>query len=138
MTKILPITWDGSLYNPTTPGTYTFTGTLTLPTGIINPNGKTATVKVVVAPVQSSAKNIISFGFGLTDETDVIGSGTVAVTVPSSTVVTSLTPTIAVSANATVSPNSGVLENFTSPVTYTVTAQDGTTQAYAVTVTAGQ
>jgi hypothetical protein len=53
-TQMLPVTWDGSSYNPTTPGTYTFTGTLTLPAGVINPNNKTATVKVVVTPVATA------------------------------------------------------------------------------------
>ena len=46
-----------------------------------------------------------------------------------------LVPTIDLSANATSSPASGVAQNFTSPVTYTVTAEDGTTQAWVVTVT---
>lgn len=42
--------------------------------------------------------------------------------------VTALTPTIEVSANAAISPASGEVQNFTDPVTYTVTAQDGTPQ----------
>ena len=46
-----------------------------------------------------------------------------------------LTPEIGISTNATVSPASGVAQDFTSPVTYTVTAEDGSTTAYTVTVT---
>ena len=56
-------------------------------------------------------------------------------TVSSDTDVTSLTPTISVSGNATVSPLSGVAQDFTNPVIYSVTAQDGSTQNYTVTVT---
>jgi hypothetical protein len=63
------------------------------------------------------------------------GAKTVAVTVPYGTSVTSMTTDITVSAKATVSPASGTAWNFASPVTYTVTAEDGTQQAYTVTVT---
>jgi hypothetical protein len=88
--------------------------------------------------IYSSAKAITAFVFnGLTpavtgtiNETD----KTIAATVPAGTSRTALVPTITVSANATVSPLSGVATDFTSPVTYTVTAHDGTTQAYTVTV----
>jgi hypothetical protein len=59
---------------------------------------------------------------------------TVTLTVPHGTDVTALTPTIATSTGAAVSPASGSAHNFTSPVTYTVTSADGTIQAYIVTV----
>lgn len=41
-------------------------------------------------------------------------------------------PVITVSDGATVDPASGVEQDFTNPVTYTVTAQDGTTKTYTV------
>jgi hypothetical protein len=60
-----------------------------------------------------------------------------AAKVPIGTNLTSLAPTITISDGATVSPASGVAQNFTNPVTYTVTAQDGvTTQNYVATVAA--
>lgn len=59
----------------------------------------------------------------------------IALTVPYATNVTALVPTITVSGGATVSPASGVARNFTTPQTYTVTAEDNTTQTYIVTVT---
>ena len=59
---------------------------------------------------------------------------TIALTVPFGTDVTALVPTITIS-GASVSPASGAARNFTSPVTYTVTAADATTRAYVVTVT---
>jgi hypothetical protein len=86
----------------------------------------------------STAKQIISFAFAALDPA-VYGTinhdeGTVLLEVPTSTNVTALVPTISVSALATVSPLSGVAQNFTAPVTYTVTAQDGSTKEYVVTV----
>ncbi len=91
---------------------------------------------------KSSAKEISSFAFeasknsGLTaDAAGTITDTSIAVTLPSGTAVTSLTPTIAVSADASVSPASGEAKDFTSPVTYTVTAQDGSTKVFTVTVT---
>ena len=55
---------------------------------------------------------------------------------PYGTDVTSLIPTITLSAGATVSPISGLAQDFTGTVNYIVTAQDGTTQrTWAVSVT---
>ena len=48
--------------------------------------------------------------------------------------VTNLAPTFMVSPAATLSPISGSTNNFISPVTYTVTAQDGSIQRYRVSV----
>ena len=55
---------------------------------------------------------------------------------PYGTDVTTLVPTIAVSAGATISPATAVAQDFTNAVTYNVTAIDGTTvQPWTVTVT---
>ncbi|WP_127534445.1 DUF4073 domain-containing protein, partial [Paenibacillus kobensis] len=86
----------------------------------------------------SSEKAITGFSFngltpavaGTVNET----AKTVTVTVPHGTNVASLVPTIT-HTGASVSPNSGTVQNFTNPVTYTVTAADSTTQQYTVTVT---
>ena len=89
-------------------------------------------------PAVSSAKAITTFSFrGLTPPA--IGAinqtaHTIAVTVPAGTNVTALVPTI-ITTGASVSPASGVANNFTNPVIYTATAGDGTTQDYVVTVT---
>ena len=88
---------------------------------------------------QSSEKSITAFSFdGLTPVVQATiddVNHTIMLTVPKGTNVTKLTPTITVSNNATVSPASGAQQDFTNPVTYTVTAQDSSTQAYTVTVT---
>ena len=55
---------------------------------------------------------------------------TIDITVPAGIDVTKLTPTIEISKDATISPASGVLQDFTNPVAYLVTAQDGSTQTY--------
>jgi hypothetical protein len=86
----------------------------------------------------SDAKAITAFGFAPLDP-DVVGvineeAKTIALTVPFGTDVTALVPTI-VHTGASVSPASGAAQDFTSPVNYTVTAEDTSTQAYVVTVT---
>ena len=59
---------------------------------------------------------------------------TISVTMPYGISLTSLAPIITIS-GASVSPSSGATQDFTSAITYTVTAADSTTQAYTVTVT---
>jgi uncharacterized repeat protein (TIGR02543 family) len=51
-TKIFSVIWNTGSYDSATPGTYTFVGTLTLPSGVTNPNNLTASVNVIVTPVQ--------------------------------------------------------------------------------------
>ncbi len=88
-------------------------------------------------PPKSTAKDISTFAFsGISPAVNAAISGTsISATVPFSVDVTTLAPTIALSPKATVSPASGAAQNFTNPVTYTVTAEDGTNQKYTVTVT---
>jgi len=56
------------------------------------------------------------------------------VSVKYGTNLTNLNVAFAIPATATVSPNPATTHNFSSPVTFTVTAQDGSTAAYVVTV----
>ncbi len=99
------------------------------------------TVTVTKLPA-SSAKDIYSFRFeDLTPAVNGVISNaehTVSLVVPFGTDLTALVPTITLSDYATVSPASGAAQNFTSPVNYTVTAQDGSTQVWVVTVTTEQ
>jgi hypothetical protein len=82
-------------------------------------------------PVPSNEKTIVSFAFP--DGVGVIGSGTIAVTVPFGTDVTGLIPTIT-HTGVSVLPADGIPQDFTVPVTYTVFAVDGSEQDYVVTV----
>ena len=61
-------------------------------------------------------------------------TATVLISLPNGTAVTTLQPLIPASDKATVSPASGVPQDFTSPVVYTVRAEDGSTKQYSVTV----
>lgn len=62
--------------------------------------------------------------------------GTIKVGVPKSTDLKKIKPEIIVSAGATVTPKDGEEKDFTSPVEYIVTAEDGkTTKKYLVTIT---
>jgi len=92
----------------------------------------------VASAVASTEANILTFTLAeqTTDATINATDHTVSIEVVNGTAVTALVPTITVSAGATVSPASGVAHDFTSAVTYTVTAEDGTTtQDWVVTVT---
>ena len=88
---------------------------------------------------KSSAKALSSFTFGSLSPavTATVSGNTVMATVPFGTNVTALAPTISLSDKATVSPASGVAQNFSNSVNYTVTAEDGSTQVYAVAVGVG-
>jgi autotransporter-associated beta strand protein len=86
------------------------------------------TVYVEVTPI-SSESNILSFG-----PNAVISGNDITWYAPGGSVLSALTPTYTVSPFATGSPASGAAVDFTtSPQTYTITAQDGTTQEYYVT-----
>ncbi len=84
----------------------------------------------------SSARDILTFDFPGLPATTFSGTN-ISVTVPYGTDVSALAPIHTLSPLATCAPASGAVRNFTTPQTYTVTAQDGSTQAYTVTVTVG-
>jgi hypothetical protein len=87
-------------------------------------------------PGKSGEKAITGFSFtlGSTVYPGTITGTDIAVSLPYGTDRTNLIPDITVSGKAAVSPLSGAARDFTSPVTYTVTAEDGTTAEYTVTV----
>jgi len=63
------------------------------------------------------------------------GAAAVSIEVANGTVLTALTPTITISAGATINPAGGVSRDFTNPVTYTVTSESGAQKVWTVTVT---
>jgi len=84
----------------------------------------------------SSSKQITAFSITSPSANGSINESakTIVVDVPAGTDVTSLRTSITVSENASVNPGSGVATNFTNPVKYTVTAENGSAVAYTVTV----
>ncbi|MEI7898820.1 MAG: hypothetical protein WCK89_01105 [bacterium] len=92
------------------------------------------TVTVTVTPA-SSAKDILTFG--LPGLPAVIAGTNIVWSVPYGTDLTNLAPAYTVSPFATGSPATGVAPNFSvnNPAPYTITAQNGSTQFYAVAVT---
>ncbi|MDR2926722.1 MAG: DUF5018 domain-containing protein, partial [Cytophagaceae bacterium] len=86
---------------------------------------------------KSGEKAITAFGFALPPAVGVIDEAakTIVVDVPAGTDVKALAPVIVMSSPvAKVSPGNGVPNDFTNPVSYTVTAEDGSTASYTVTV----
>ena len=95
-------------------------------------SGNKLTFDVTFPATLNNAKAITSFTLagvaGTINET----AGTIAIMVPYGTDITNLTPTI-VHTGASISPTTA--QNFSSAVTYTVTAENSTTKNYIVTVT---
>lgn len=85
---------------------------------------------------KSSENEILEFRFASLNVEAIINESlkTVEAVVPYGTDVTTLEPIIVVSNQATISPESGVPMDFTNPVTYTVTAEDGSQSIYTATV----
>lgn len=83
---------------------------------------------------KSTAKDITKFSFAalspVVDATIDATTKAITATVPSTTDLTKLVPTITLSDKATVSPVSGVAQDFSKEVAYTVTAEDGSKQTY--------
>ena len=115
---------SGSTQNFSTPKIYTITAQDTSTKGY--------RVTVSNAPI-STANSMLSLTWGAYSSS-IVGTN-VTLYVPPGTVVTALNPTVTVSPFATVSPLSGTTNNFTTPVNYTVTAENGiATKTYLVTV----
>ena len=84
---------------------------------------------------ERDANYITAFSFDALQATGTINGQSIVVRVPYNTDVTDLVPTITVADGATVTPESGVGQDFSSPVIYTAKAEDGTSKVYTVTVT---
>jgi fibronectin-binding autotransporter adhesin len=86
---------------------------------------------MTILPSQSSAKNILSFSIPGQLSSSISGN-VITVTVPAGMDRRALAPSFTVSSLATALPLSGVTRDFTLPQTYTVTAQNLSTQTYTV------
>ncbi len=128
---------DGAIVDPTSGTSQDFTSTVTY-TVTAEDGATTQDWEVTVTEAPSSATDIVSFSLSEATGTATIDASahTVAIEVANGTDLTALTPTITVSAGASIDPAGGTSQDFTSTVTYTVTAEDGTTtQDWEVTVT---
>jgi hypothetical protein len=96
------------------------TKTYTVTVGVVNGNGTKLITSFEILGVAGQITNGSS-------------SSTVTLTLPAGTDRTALTPTIVINGSS-LSPPSFIAQNFTQPVQYTVTAADGSTRVYTVTV----
>ena len=114
-----------------------FTGPVTYTVTAENGTEKEWTVNVSKVATASSAKDILSFTFsGQSREAD-INTENHTVTAYAAwnyDFANNIAPTITVSPQATIYPVSDSSINFASPVTYTVTAEDESTQTWTVTI----
>ena len=85
---------------------------------------------------ESSEKKILTFKFATPEATVTISESakTITAVVPEGTNVTALIPIFTLSPKATAAPVSGTTLDFTKPVTILVTAEDGSSVEYKVTV----
>ena len=115
---------DGSIVDFTNPVVFTVTAA----------DGTTKDYTVTVTVAANPAKDITTFTIlGINADIDQVNN-TISLVVPFEQGFPNLTSTIGIT-GASVSPQSGVPQNFTSTVYYTVTAADSSTKVYAVTVT---
>jgi hypothetical protein len=132
ITNIAPaITHTGASVNPADGTPKNFTNPVTYTVTAADDTQMQYVVTVTVAP--NSAKVITDFTLAGQAATINEGAGTIAVTVPYGTDITSIAPVIT-HTGASVDPADNVAQDFTSPVVYTVTAANGTTKNYTVTV----
>jgi hypothetical protein len=104
-------------------------------------NGTVQPYTVRVTPGQNNAKEITGFSFpgvGVIETVigavpDADGNVPISVTVSQNTVLGSLVPSVTHTGKA-INPAPGSARDFRSPVLFTVTAEDGTTKDYAVSV----
>ncbi|MEI7462795.1 MAG: immunoglobulin-like domain-containing protein, partial [Candidatus Taylorbacteria bacterium] len=134
----LPITIvisDGASVTPMAGGTTFVEGVPIFYTVTAQDATTTKEYGVTVNIAANNAKDIGSFNFETLSPavTGIINATNITLSVPYATNITSLIPTIGIT-GASSSPSSGVANNFSSPVTYTVTAADGSTKDYTVSV----
>ena len=88
-----------------------------------------AVVLLASCKKESSEKKILSFKFAApaVEATIDESAKTIVAVVPFGTNVTGLVPMITISEKASVVPASGTVVDFTNPVNFTVTAEDGST-----------
>lgn len=100
----------------------------------ISEESKVLNLTIADNDAKSTENNILTFKIG--NRTGVVNTNnhTVVIDVAHGTDVTTLSPEITISDKATITPANGESQNFTTPVEYTVTAEDNSQQKWTVTV----
>ena len=126
----------GAAISPLTGEAQDFTNVFNYVVTASDASTKSWNVTVTIAPPSDDAY-ILSFSFAEEASAAVIdtAAGTVAIEVVNGTVLTALVPTITVSTSATISPLTGIAQDFSAVVNYIVTAENATTKNWNVTVT---
>ncbi len=135
-------TWSGfgdeiSVTDGLTPGTYNLKVLFSITgTGVAGTTDNGPFVASFEIAQQSSEAEILSFNIDNQIGQTIIDSenATVNVQMLIGTNVSALQPTIAVSAGAAITPESGAAQDFTNSVTYTVTAENQQTKVWVATV----
>jgi hypothetical protein len=99
-------------------------------------NGNCDIVFAQIAAFEIDWNDITLFNVDVSSSQTVIDNEqhTITLTVPSGTDLENITPYIEISEGATITPESGMPQNFTEMVVYTVTSKDGTQQEWLVSV----
>lgn len=94
------------------------------------------TVTVTNSLIASDEKDILAFTLPNQDGETIIDEAnhTITINFDWQPTIINIAPEITISRYATISPANGVIQNYTNPISYTVTAEDGTTQVWTVTV----
>lgn len=101
--------------------------TFTMPAGDVSLTCKWETKSTTVDGITGFSINGVSGSINQTN-------GTISVVMPYGTDVSKLVPVISGNNITDMTPGSGVMQNFSKPVTYTVTLTDGTVKTYTATV----
>ncbi|MBO7132564.1 MAG: hypothetical protein J6W06_00185, partial [Bacteroidales bacterium] len=127
---------SGASVSPESGVAQDFTSPVTYIVTAENSTTKEWTVSVSKAAGASSANSILSFTFDGQLGESVIDADSHTVTAYAEWYcdISNIIPAITVSPQATINPESGVAQDFTNPVSYTVTAEDVSSQTWTVTV----
>lgn len=104
-------------------------------------DGSTKTYTVVVQRAESTENYILSFAFSQAKSESIPATSLdhknniISIEVPEKFDLTKAIPTIGISDHATLTPNSGVTQNFEKEIEYTVVSQNGIERVYSVVVT---
>ena len=120
---------SGKVQDFTNPVTYSVTAE----------DGTKVNYQITVSRTKFSVKDITEFSFAdfspaIVAKIDA-ATKTITATLPSTADLNKLKPTIKISDRATVNPATGTVIDFSKAVNFTVTAEDASTQVYAVTIT---